>query len=242
MIPKKIHYVWFGNNKKSNFINSCILSWKEKMPDYEIIEWNEKNVDLEKLRRENRFFDECCRRKMYAYMADYVRLKVLYEHGGVYFDTDIQVVKSLDDLLKKQKFVIGLEKPNLCAAGVICAEKKHPLIKEVLAFYDNDIWDYHIFTIPAIITKCMNDYNFSDDVTVLEESYFYPFYFNEDFTFDCIKENTYTIHWWEASWTEKKYNIFLNTKHIKNPVLKQIICFKKLGGYYYKKIKRMLKK
>lgn len=101
MIEKKIHYVWFGKNKPLKVLK-CIDSWKKYLPDYEIIEWNEKNFDIEKEMKENRFFRECYKRKLWAFVADYVRVKVLYKYGGIYFDTDIEVLKSFDPLLDNE--------------------------------------------------------------------------------------------------------------------------------------------
>ena len=233
MIPKKIHYIWLGEKSKSNFINSCIVTWKEHMPDYEIIEWNENNLDIEKLCNENRFFKECYKREMYAFMADYIRLKVLYENGGIYFDTDIQVLKSFDEFLDK-KFVIGFEKENLISAGVICAEPHNSTIKKILNFYDEEIWSKPIYVIPDIITYCIQDN--IDEICIFPREYFYPFYYDEMFSISCIKKNTYTIHWWAASWHEKKYTVFLNTKHINNPIKRKLVYLKKIIGYYYRKL------
>lgn len=240
MIPKIIHYVWLGNKNKPNFVNSCILSWKEKMPEYEIIEWNENNVDIDKLRKENRFFDECYKRNMYAYMSDYIRLLKLYEYGGIYFDTDVQVIKSLDKLIVNKKLVVAKESNNMYGSAVICVEKKNPVIKEMIKFYDKKIWEEPLFTTPHIVTYSINNFDNKKDITILDSKYFYPYYFDDYFTDKCITKNTYTIHWWSQSWTEKKFNIFLNTKHIKNPIKRKLIYFKKMCGYYYRKIRGMI--
>ena len=94
MIPKVIHYCWFGGNPLPNIAVKCINSWKKYFPDYEIIEWNESNFDL--------FSCDYCREaydaKKWAFVSDYARFKILYEHGGVYFDTDVEVIKSMDDI------------------------------------------------------------------------------------------------------------------------------------------------
>ena len=87
MIPKKIHYCWFGENKKNKLVLKCIESWKHFFPDFEIIEWNESNTDL----HENRYVECAYQLKKWAFVSDYVRMKVLYENGGIYFDTDVEV-------------------------------------------------------------------------------------------------------------------------------------------------------
>lgn len=104
MIPKVINYIWLGSGEKSKLSNICINSWYEKAHGFEIIEWNENNLDLDQIAKNNLFFAECRKRKLWAFMADYLRLKILYEHGGIYFDTDVQLLKPLDDLLDTDFF------------------------------------------------------------------------------------------------------------------------------------------
>ena len=233
MIPKKIHYIWLGGKEKSNFINSCIVSWKKMMPDYEIIEWNENNLDIESIRKECRFFDECYKRKAYAYMSDYLRFKILYENGGIYFDTDVQVLKSFDNLLNNNFIAANVRNKNVESAIIGC-EKTFKLLERVLEIYKIEIFNIDIYTSPSILTKAINESN--EQIQLLPEKYLYPFYFDEIFRLNFINENTYTIHWWAKSWTDKKYNIFLNTKHIKNPLRKYFLILKKTIGYYKRKV------
>ena len=232
MIPKVIHYIWLGGKPKSSMANICILSWKEKLPDYQIIEWNETNLDLDKIASENTFFAECRKRHMWAYMADYLRIRILYQYGGIYFDTDIQVLKPLDCLLH-EKIVAGEEQPGVVNAGVLMCEPNLDLMMDMLSFYNGEIMNSRLYIIPDILSKCSRKlgYNFSN----YGREYFYPFYYNEIFTPDCITANTYTIHWWEGSWKNLRSNMFLSTKHIHNPVLKFIIKLEKVGGYFFRR-------
>ena len=112
MIPKVIHYCWFGGNPLPNIAVKCINSWKKYFPDYEIIEWNESNFDL--------FSCDYCREaydaKKWAFVSDYARFKILYEHGGVYFDTDVELVKKIDFLLKYSAF-FGFENKKYISTG-----------------------------------------------------------------------------------------------------------------------------
>ena len=101
MIPKKIHYCWFGQTPKPDLSQKCFASWKKFCPDYEIIEWNEENYDISKAPL---FVRQAYKAKKWAFVTDYVRLHVVYEHGGVYFDTDVEVIKSIDDLLQYSAF------------------------------------------------------------------------------------------------------------------------------------------
>lgn len=221
MIPKKIHYVWIGG-PKGNLENICINSWREKLPDYEIIEWNEKNFDIEKEIAGNKFFEECYKRKLWAFISDYIRIKVLYEQGGIYLDTDMQILKDITPLLSNHKFISGYEDEEVyISAGFICAEKGHPLLKDILDYYETEILKSDIFTIPKVIThvlrknyKQIDSNNFEEDIYVYDREYFYPFSFKEEFSYECIKENTYGIHWWGKSWAKKR-NYFLESKNLK---------------------------
>ena len=92
-IPKIIHYCWFGKNEKPEIVKKCIESWKKYMPDYEIFEWNENNfLDT------NTYFNEALSMGKYAFASDFARLKIVYENGGIYLDTDVEIIKSLDDI------------------------------------------------------------------------------------------------------------------------------------------------
>lgn len=100
MIPKKIHYCWFGRGEKPKLAQKCIASWKKYCPDYEIIEWNEDNFDV----YQNGYTKMCYDERKWAFLSDYVRLAVVTEHGGLYFDTDVELLKNPDDLLKAESF------------------------------------------------------------------------------------------------------------------------------------------
>ena len=113
MIPKKIHYCWFGNNPLPAVAKKCINSWKRYCPDYEIIEWNEKNFDISM----NEYTKMCYREKKFAFLSDYARLIIIEREGGIYFDTDVEVIKSFDDLLECNAF-FGFETEEYIASGL----------------------------------------------------------------------------------------------------------------------------
>ena len=113
MIPKKIHYCWFGRGEKPKLARKCIESWKRYCPDFEIIEWNEDNFDVTKYAYSKYCFDN----KKWAFLSDFVRLIVIYENGGIYFDTDVEVIKSLDNLLQYEAFY-GFENEDYVATGL----------------------------------------------------------------------------------------------------------------------------
>ena len=104
MIPKKIHYCWVGGNSKPPLVKKCIQSWKKYCPDYEIIEWNESNYDISK----NIYMKQAYEAKKWAFVTDYMRLDIIYEHGGIYLDTDVELIKNIDDLLSNEAFA-GIE-------------------------------------------------------------------------------------------------------------------------------------
>ena len=136
-IPKIIHYVWVGNNEKPKDIKRCIETWKKHLKDYEIIEWNEKNFDI----NSNKFVKEAYEAKKWAYVSDYIRAYAIYHYGGIYLDTDVLVVDNLDSLLDNRAFV-GYENPQYPFTAVFGAEKKHPFVQDMLDYYDNKCFEF----------------------------------------------------------------------------------------------------
>ena len=245
MIPKTLHYIWLGNCRKSNITNICINSWYDRLPEYEIIEWNETNLDLDQIASENKFFAECRKRKLWAFMADYLRLYILYHEGGIYVDTDVQVLKPLDAILDHQ-FVMSYEyapmwgkDAQIIGSGVLAAEKGSPALKAVLDFYNEEIWNVDFYTIPMILDHVLKQRK-EKDFTVYPAEYFAPFSPEHtsqiDVQRDQITENTFCIHWYSGSWMDNlNVRMFLKCKHIKNPVKKKLVQVKLLSGYVYKK-------
>lgn len=133
MVPKKIHYCWFGGKEKPNDVMLCINSWKKYLPDYEIIEWNENTFSID---NSNQYVKEAYANKKWAFVSDYVRLVALYEQGGLYFDTDVEVFKSFDDLLNCSCF-FGFESKDYVASAVMGCESGHNLIRSFLNSYEN---------------------------------------------------------------------------------------------------------
>lgn len=126
-IPRKIHYCWFGKNEMGPLQRMCLESWKRMCPDYEIICWNEENYNVGK----NLYIKQAYEKKKWAFVSDYVRLDVLFEHGGIYLDTDVELVKSIDFLLKEQAFIAYGEWPALNSGAGIGSVKGNSIIKEM---------------------------------------------------------------------------------------------------------------
>lgn len=137
MIPKVIHYVWVGGNPKPEKIETCMKTWKKHLGDYEIVEWNESNFDI----HENKYVEQAYKQKKWAFVSDYIRAKAIYEHGGIYLDTDVLVLDNLEDLLSNKCFV-GFENKDNPFTAVFGAEKGHPLIKDMLDYYNERDFEF----------------------------------------------------------------------------------------------------
>ena len=137
MIPKVIHYCWFGRNPLPPLAVKCIESWRKFLPDYEIREWNEDNFDVNAIP----YTQEAYEAKKYAFVSDYARFKILYEHGGLYFDTDVEVIRPLDDLIARGPFMgcerdaAGAAAPSVAPGLGLGVNPGLPLYGELLALY-----------------------------------------------------------------------------------------------------------
>ena len=130
MIPKTIHYIWFGGKDKPDLVKNCIESWKRYLPEYELKEWNEDSFPM----NYNKFFIQAYEAKKWAFCSDIARLYALYEEGGIYLDTDVEVFKPLDELLSEPAFT-GFEQPGYPVCATMGAEKGNPIIREMLDYY-----------------------------------------------------------------------------------------------------------
>ena len=131
MIPKIIHYCWFGKNKYPAIVQKCVASWHKYCPDYEIKLWNEDNYDVKK----NMYMIEAYKNKKWAFVSDFARLDIIYKEGGIYLDADVELVRSLDDLLEEKCFVAG-DGMGINTGLGFGAEKEHTVVKEMLDLYE----------------------------------------------------------------------------------------------------------
>jgi hypothetical protein len=203
MIPKIIHYCWFGNTPKSTEILDCIESWKTTCPDFQIKEWNEVNFPFETFPFASRMYNE----KKWAFVADYARLHVLEQEGGFYLDTDMLLVGSLSPLAEKT-CVLGEELPGIISAGMIGAEAHHPFIEKCRAFYDAHAGDP--ITIPRVLSQIYETYPDKASLAVYPPKAFYPFdsehikeYHGQD-----LGEGTLGVHLWHYSWGHPLNKLF----------------------------------
>lgn len=239
-IPKIIHYCWFGKGEKSDLSKKCIQGWREKLKGYKIIEWNEENFDI----NSNQYVKEAYESKKYAFVSDYVRLFALYNYGGIYLDTDVEVINDFKRFLDLKLFV-GFEDKELISTAVIGSIKKNVVIKEWMDTYNvrkfiekgriNDLTNVRVFT--NLLLKYnlkqnnMNQNLLDGEISVFSTEYFSPLKFGTKKP--KITNNTITIHWFEGTWTSF-------SKKIK---IKIIIMVKKIIGFRsYNKIKGYIKK
>lgn len=222
-IPKIIHYCWFGGNPLNDLAQKCIASWKKYCPDYEIIEWNETNFDINYCV----YVKEAYAAKKWAFVSDVARLYALVKCGGIYMDTDVEVIKALDDLLYYEAFS-GFETKNHIPTGIMSCSKAHPLFEEFLHTYDNACFikpdgSYDLTTNVTRITNTCLKYglNLDDTVqtvnglTLFPHDYFCPK--NYDTGVLTVTDNTYTIHHFNGSWLsdENKYELLLKQRYSK---------------------------
>ena len=199
MIPKKIHYVWVGGNPKSKDIERCIKTWKKHLPDYEIIEWNENNFDI----NSNQYVKKAYEHKKWAFVSDYIRMYAIYNYGGIYFDTDVLVLDNLDEFLHNEAF-IGYEDDNYPFTAVFGAVKGHSLIIHILEMYDNISFDKeNVITNTEMVKKLLiEQYNckLGNKEQLLKDNV--KIYKKEILCKPSIKSKT--IHAFNASWIDKK--------------------------------------
>lgn len=257
-IPKKIHYCWFGNGEKSELVKKCIASWEKFCPDCEIIEWNESNYDVTK----NEYMYQAYQAKRWGFVSDYARLDIVYTHGGIYLDTDVELVRNIDILFEENGF-IGFEskmKSDQTAYTVntgqgFGAPAEHGIIKKMRDVYDTLSFvladgTQNLQPCPFYNTAVLvesgglipdNTLQVIDGITVYPAEYFCPVnWVNKKCV---ITDHTYSIHHFNASWLsaeEKRKREWArhldDAVHIPNRVLKKV-----LGTAAYERLKKTLR-
>ena len=205
MIPKIIHYCWFGGNPLPDLAKKCIASWKKYLPDYQIKEWNESNFDL-----------DCCvyvreayEAKKWAFVSDYARFWILYQYGGIYFDTDVELIKDLSSIIINGSFM-GCETVDLCAPGLgLGAHPGLGLYKEILDYYQNIHFIRDDGKMPTVVentTSILEKHGWkgSEKITKVAEVFIYPPEYFCPYNYSTgewnITEKTVSIHHYAATW------------------------------------------
>ena len=228
MIPKIIHYCWLSNDPFPKVIADCIATWKEHLPDYEFVLWDTNKFNLE----DNLWVKQAFESKKYAFAADYIRLFAVYNYGGIYMDTDVEVKKSFTNLLHLP-YIIGTEGDGIIEAGVFGAAKNADWLKDCLSYYDgktfvNKDGSFNMVTLPKIMMQKVQPKReivvLSKEeilnVNQLELAHDKLFLFPKEYF--CAKnlgtgvlENTaetYTIHHFAMSWIPLKHKFLANFK------------------------------
>lgn len=253
-IPKIIHYCWFGGKPKPELAQRCIKSWKKFCPDYELMEWNEGNFDISTAPLYVRQAHEAGR---WAFVTDFVRLKALTEMGGIYMDTDVEVIKPLDPYLKHNAFA-GFEHPTRVQTGLLACEKGFPLFLEFMKYYDTATFrkedgSVDITTNVQILTElCVRrglrldgSYQEVDGLAIYPTEVFCPV----DYDTEKLRKTrkTVVIHWFAASWhTEEELRALreekLRLKRERQSNLRYAIGCKLFGEKGYEKLKSIMKR
>ena len=221
MIPKIIHYVWVGRNPKSKLIQECIATWKKKLPNYQIIEWNEDNFDI----HENSYIEQAYTAKKWAFVSDYIRAKAIYTQGGIYLDTDVRVLDRLDPLLNDKAF-IGFENDEYLSAAIFGAEKGHPLMKDILDYYDqknftfdsnNQLAGVNSLSVTEIVTK-----NYGLKLGNFDQNLNQGLHVYNDGVLCNPSSSSKTIHLFTGTWMNGRHSLkqkIVTTlkRHISNP-------------------------
>ncbi len=238
MIPKVIHYCWFGRNPKSKLMQRCISSWRKFCPDYEIIEWNEDNFEIANNIYAKQAYDE----KQWAFVTDYARLWIIYSQGGIYLDTDVELIKPLDDLLEKKAFFGFEDKKSINTGLGFGAEKGNKFVECMLKDYENIHFlnadgTYDKITCPIRNTRSVTHYlpeKFDESkpinlefATIYPPEYFCPL--SADGKNMRKTDKTYSIHWYSASWLSEDEKVVHQWGLFKNKCEKYFGIT--LGGY-----------
>lgn len=209
MIPKIIHYCWFGDNSKTKLMKKCLQSWKKKLVGYKIYEWNEKRFDVNQCA----YSRYCYENKLWAHLSDYARVKILYEYGGIYLDTDVEVLQSFDPLLNHKGF-FGTEDGYVNTGLGFGTVKKLDLVKRLVDQYEvqteSDLMKLGVVNCPKLNTVVFEDFGFNvkqltpdgielkDGVLLMGNEYMNPF---DDKTGVLnVTDNTISIHWYSKTW------------------------------------------
>ena len=256
MIPKTIHYCWFGRNPKPKLAEKCIKSWRKYCPDYEIIEWNEDNFDISACPL---YVRQAYEVKKWAFVTDYVRLKVVFDQGGIYMDTDVELKKPLDPLLDHQGY-FGFEDGVHISTGLgFGGIQGLPILKEIMDDYEGIPFiradgSFDTETCPSRNTKVLLRHGLiqddsrqvlAGDVLILPSIYLCPYSYE---THDYLRSSkTISCHWFDASWRTEQEKAYHKNKlrqarkdsliHAPNRLLLRL-----LGEKNYGKLKSTLKR
>ena len=210
VIPKKIYYCWFSRNPMPDYLKKCIETWYKFCPDYEIIRWDEDNYDINK----NGYMQQAYAAQKWGFVPDVARLDILYQHGGIYLDTDVELVRNLDDLLYQPAFA-GVEKwGSINMGGCSGAIPHHPIIKRMLDFRANESFlmedgsfnqttcgYYETMPLIGLGFNPDNSIQIIEGMTIYSSDFFHPYDYMSGET--TLTDNTFSIHQFNGGWLDE---------------------------------------
>ncbi|MBQ8575671.1 MAG: glycosyl transferase [Clostridia bacterium] len=238
-MKKTIHYCWFGRGEKPKLVKKCIESWKKNLPDYRLVEWNEDNFDISK----NQFVAEAYSDRNFAFVSDYVRAFVLYNYGGIYLDTDVEVLGSFDRFLDDKVF-LGFEEGNFVGTCVMGVEKGHELMKSYLNHYEsmtyfNEDGTKYTDTNVVLLTKLLderglvrnNEFQTVGDISIYPRTFFSPYDYINGISY--ISDDSVAIHHFAQLWLPRNVRLKTDAKRA---------LIKIIGGEKMKKLREFAKR
>lgn len=251
-MEKYIHYCWFGSKKLPKLAQKCIKSWKKYLPDYKIIEWNEKNFDVNITKFSKTAYDAGC----WAFVSDVARVYALKEMGGIYFDTDMMITKPISKDILEKDFFVGWESDINIAVGVLGANKGNKIIKQLFNIYNTADFDnnnLYSITIPRLLTQLLTDeYDMqqnplenqilADNTYILARDYFYPISSDKNIP-NKFTQNTCMIHYYSGSWLPRDQQLQFKFSQILGPKLgKLILKILVFIKHFFIRLKQFIKK
>jgi mannosyltransferase OCH1-like enzyme len=224
LIPKIIHYCWLGQTPQSDIIKRCIESWEKVLPDYELKLWDETNVPLD-----NDYARAAYAARAWSRLSNHVRYHALYTEGGIYLDTDVEVLRDFAPLLHHKCF-LGFEQELCVNSAVFGAQPRHPFLKRCAELTQSLFAATGDFPrSPQVVTGLLKELGLGDnrlqeleDITVYPTEYFYPYPWYGSFSPDCITENTYCVHYWEGSWLKQEQSGRLSLRRVVRRLLQAL--------------------
>ncbi|QSP96056.1 hypothetical protein LPB19_06625 [Marinobacter salinisoli] len=207
----RIHAVWLGEMMPP-LAHACLDDWKKMGFKFRL--WTESDTEVLQWIEDCRFAKECYRRGLYAFVSDYLRLKVLEAEGGLYLDTDVTIRQNPFPLFAGAKFAVGYETEEYLGTAAIYSEKDSRILSELIRFYEEGIWKTDLYIGPQVVTYLIKDQQLSnlENCVLLPRHCFYP-YSQEPLNFECPEES-YLVHWFQHSWKKMPGMVFLKSKHL----------------------------
>jgi len=239
---KTIHCVWLGKNLDA-FANACVNDWQKQ--GYNVKIWLENDPWVKELIEENKFARECYKRKLYAFVSDLIRLKVLEKYGGFYLDTDVTLLKNIFELVKDYDFIISFENDTTINPAIMYSIPNSKQVKAMIEFYEKEIWESNLYIQPMIANYVFKQFGLQQNNReqeikgngiVYTSEYFHSYSGNENYNFKKIDSKVYGVHWFKNSWGNDPKRNFLRCKN--KTILGKVNIYQK---YYINILLKLIK-